>query len=138
VPTKGGFQGGGAGNVTINPADLPAMPTTVSLVKLALARSGDKGDFANIGVIARKPEYLPFIKAALTEAALAEYFSHHVKGSVERWDVPGINGVNFLMKQALGGGGIASLNVDPQAKAYAQVLLDYPIPVSNALAETLA
>ncbi len=89
-------------------------------------------------VIARKPEYLPLIKAALSEEALAEYFSHLVKGSVQRWDVPGINGMNFLMKQALGGGGIASLNVDPQAKAYAQMLLDFPVPVSSDLAETLA
>ena len=138
IPTQGGFQGGGAGNVTVDANDLPVRNAQVPLVKLALARSGDKGDFANIGVIARKPEYLPFIKAALSETALAEYFLHLVKGSVERWDVPGIDGVNFLMKQALGGGGIASLNVDPQAKAYAQMLLDYPVPVPCELAESLA
>jgi len=138
IPTQGGFQGGGAGNVTVDANDLPVRNAEVPLVKLALARSGDKGDFANIGVIARKPEYLPFIKAALSETALAEYFSHLVKGSVERWDVPGIGGMNFLMKQALGGGGIASLNVDPQAKAYAQMLLDYPVPVPCELAGSLA
>ena len=138
IPTQGGFQGGGAGNVTVDANDPPVRNAQVPLVKLALARSGDKGDFANIGVIARKPEYLPFIKAALSETALAEYFSHLVKGSVERWDVPGIGGMNFLMKQALGGGGIASLNVDPQAKAYAQMLLDYPVPVPCELAESLA
>jgi hypothetical protein len=137
IPTQGGFQGGGAGNVVVNAGDLPTRDAQVPLIKLAIARSGDKGDFANIGVIARKPEYLPFIKAALTEAALAEYFAHLVKGSVERWDVPGIDGMNFLMKQALGGGGIASLNVDPQAKAYAQMLLDFPIPVPSELTASL-
>ncbi len=57
---------------------------------------------------------------------------------MERWDVPGINGMNFLMKQALGGGGIASLNVDPQAKAYAQMLLDFPVAVPSDLAAALA
>jgi hypothetical protein len=138
IPTQGGFQGGGAENVTVRPEDLPATDAQVPLVKLALARSGDKGDFANIGVIARKPEYLPFIKAALSEKAVAEYFAHLVKGTVERWDVPSINGFNILMKQALGGGGIASLNVDPQAKAYAQMLLDYPVPVPCELAEALS
>ncbi len=137
VPASGGFQGGGATNVTINPEALPAREAEVPLVKLALARSGDKGDFANIGVIARKPEYLPFVKAALTETAVAEYFSHLVKGSVQRWDVPGVDGLNFLMQQALGGGGVASLNVDPQGKAYAQMLLDYSVPVPADLAETL-
>jgi len=113
--------------------DLPTCETTVPLVMLALGRSGDKGDHANIGVIARKPEYLPFIKAALTEKTIRDYFSHVLEGSVSRWDVPGINALNFLLKNSLGGGGITSLRADPQGKAYAQMLLDFPIPIPENL-----
>ena len=107
----------------------------VALVKLAYARSGDKGDHANIGVIARKPEYLPYIQNALSIETVAKYFSHILQGDVERWNVPGINALNFLLKNSLGGGGMASLNVDPQGKAYAQQLLDIMIPVPNRIAE---
>ncbi|WP_374466920.1 acyclic terpene utilization AtuA family protein [Ferrovibrio sp.] len=116
--------------------DLRPMPDgprrAVPLVRLAWARSGDKGDDSNIGVIARKPEYLPAIRAALTEDAVQRYFSHLVEGPVERFEWPGIHGLNFLLRHALGGGGIASLRNDPQGKAYAQMLLDYPVPVPVA------
>ena len=107
----------------------------VALINLAYARSGDKGDHANIGVIARKAEYLPYIRKALSIEIVAKYFAHVLKGEVERWDVPGINGLNFLLKNSLGGGGMASLNVDPQGKAYAQQLLDIMIPVPHIIAE---
>ena len=109
--------------------------TEVSLINLAYARSGDKGDHANIGVIARKPEYLPYIRDSLTPKRVAKYFSHVVKGEVERWDVPGIGALNFLLRNSLGGGGMASLNIDPQGKAYAQQLLDIMIPVPYKIAE---
>ena len=109
--------------------------TEVALIKLAYARSGDKGDHANIGVIARKIEYLPYIRNALSKETVAKYFAHILKGDVERWDVPGINALNFLLKNSLGGGGMASLNVDPQGKAYAQQLLDIMIPVPSRIAE---
>lgn len=102
---------------------------TVPLVKLAYARSGDKGDSANIGVLARKPEYLPYIRAALSTEAVAQWFAHRAAGPVHRWDLPGVHGLNFLLEQALGGGGMASLRIDPQGKAYAQMLLDFPVPV---------
>ncbi|MZR62177.1 acyclic terpene utilization AtuA family protein [Alcanivorax sp. DP30] len=111
---------------------------TVPLVKLAWARSGDKGNHANIGVIARKNEYLPFINAALTEESVAAYMQHVLDpdtGSVSRWAMPGMNAFNFLLKNALGGGGIASLRIDPQGKAFAQQLLDMPVPVSQAIAD---
>ena len=107
----------------------------VKLINIAYARSGDKGDHANIGVIARKAEYLPYIRKALSIEIVAKYFAHVLKGEVERWDVPGINGLNFLLKNSLGGGGMASLNVDPQGKAYAQQLLDIMIPVPHIIAE---
>ncbi|HZY11303.1 MAG TPA: acyclic terpene utilization AtuA family protein [Beijerinckiaceae bacterium] len=115
---------------------------TVPLVALAWARSGDKGNNSNIGVIARKPEYLPIIRNALTSEAVANYFAHHVESRrsepVERYDVPGIRAINFLLHDVLGGGGIASLRNDPQGKGFAQMLLDFPIPVDERLASELA
>lgn len=106
----------------------------VPLIKLAFARSGDKGNHANIGVISRKPEYLPYIQSALTPESVAQYFNHVLEGTVECWNVPGINGINFLLKNSLGGGGMASLNIDPQGKTYAQQLLEYEIPVTEEIA----
>ena len=108
--------------------------TSVPLIKIAFARSGDKGDHANIGVIARKPKYLPYIQVALTSKSISQYFNHILKGTVECWNVPGISGLNFLLKNALGGGGMASLNIDPQGKAYAQQLLEFNIPVTEKIA----
>ena len=105
----------------------------VPLSQLAYARSGDKGNHANIGVIARRPEYLQFIQRALSSEAVANYFSHVLDGKVLSWDVPGINGLNFLLMNSLGGGGMASMNIDPQGKSYAQQLLEYEIPINKDL-----
>jgi hypothetical protein len=125
----------------------PAAITTdltmeVPLVALAWGRSGDKGNKANIGIIARRPEYLPYIYQALTEAAVTERFAHFLAdtapGNVERFLLPGSNAINFLLHDVLGGGGVASIRNDPQAKGYAQLLLSCPIPVTAAIAETLA
>lgn len=107
---------------------------TVPLVQLAWGRSGDKGDAANIGLIARKPEYLPFIRAAITEQAVARWFAHLVHGEVRRYDLPGTHALNFTLQEALGGGGIASVRMDPQGKAYAQMLLDHPVEIPAELA----
>lgn len=104
----------------------------VPLRRLAVARSGDKGDKANIGVIARRPEYLLAIRASLTVQKVQERFAHVAEGRIERFDLLGIGGINFLLHRALGGGGAASLNLDPQAKTYAQVLLDIPIRLSES------
>ncbi|MBU1330472.1 MAG: DUF1446 domain-containing protein [Gammaproteobacteria bacterium] len=112
----------------------------VPLIKLAVARSGDKGNHSNIGVMARKPEYLAWIAAALTEGAVAEWMQHALDpqtGKVSRWYLPGSHSLNFLLENALGGGGVASLRIDPQGKAFAQQLLEFPIPVPSALAATL-
>src|SRR5690606_31213312 len=123
-----------AGETAGSPAgkpDLALLPDgarkDVPLVRLAWARSGDKGDDSNIGVIARRPDYLPAIRAALTPDNVQRYFAHLVQGPVERFEWPGINGLNFLLRRALGGGGIASLRNDPQGEAYARVLLDYSV-----------
>jgi hypothetical protein len=118
---------------------LPASATqTVPLVALAYGRSGDKGDNANIGIFARKPEYVPILDAEVTEEAVAKYFAHRINGKVTRWRLPGIGGFNFLLRQALGGGGMASLKADPLAKAFAQMLLDMPVRVPADLVKSLA
>ena len=106
----------------------------VRLVDLAWGRSGDKGDIANIGILARKPDYLPYIRSTLTETVVKDYFAHLCKGPVERFDLPGTNALNFLLHESLGGGGIASVRIDPQGKGFAQMLLDIEIPVPAELA----
>jgi hypothetical protein len=111
---------------------------TVPLVALAYGRSGDKGDNANIGIFARAPEYVPILESEVTEEAVATYFAHRINGPVTRWRLPGIGGFNFLLRQALGGGGMASLKADPLAKAFAQMLLDMPVRVPAELAKKLA
>ena len=121
------------GRVTPDTSIIEKITTSVPLIKIAFARSGDKGDHANIGVIARRPEFLPYIQNELSSDAVAKYFSHVLDGEVFSWDVPGINGLNFLLKNSLGGGGMASLNIDPQGKAYAQQLLEYEIPIDGEL-----
>lgn len=106
----------------------------VPLVSLAWARSGDKGDKANVGVIARRAEYFPYICRSLTTEIVAERFAHFLKGKVERFVLPGPHALNFLLHNVLGGGGVASLRNDPQGKGYSQLLLEVPIEVPAELA----
>ena len=123
---------------------LPAAPAgdlvAVPLIKLAWGRSGDKGDKANIGIIARQSEYLPYIYAALTEQAVFEKFAHFLPEgatsdkSVERYLMPGTHAINFLIHDVLGGGGMASIRNDSQGKGYGQLLLAASIPVSAEIA----
>ena len=135
VPTGGGYVGAAAEVETPPAVTLGA--NTVPLIKLALARSGDKGDHANIGIIARKPEYLPYLRAALSPEAVRDYFAHLLaggrEGRVQRWELPGSHSLNFLLHHALGGGGAGSLRTDPQGKYFGQMLLDYPVPVPPEL-----
>lgn len=133
IVTKG--RGGVPGSVAersgqpplATPASADAMQ--VPLRRLAVARSGDKGDRANIGVIARRAEYLPLLRAALTADVVKRYFAHLTQGIVERFDLPGIHAMNFLLHATLDGGGVVSLHLDPQGKTYGQMLLDMPIAV---------
>ncbi|MFC3939033.1 DUF1446 domain-containing protein [Pseudomonas gingeri NCPPB 3146 = LMG 5327] len=114
---------------------------SVPLIKLAVARSGDKGNHSNIGVMARRPEYLPWIAEALTAAVVVDWMGHvldPLHGRVERWYLPGTHSLNFLLENALSGGGVASLRIDPQGKAFAQQLLEIQIPVPQQLADQLA
>jgi len=123
----------GSGSTAVADADAGGIPlAAVPLIALAHGRSGDKGDIGNIGVLARRGDYLPWIRRSLTEEAVRAYFAHFAKGRVVRYDWPGLEGLNFLLHEGLGGGGIASLRHDPQGKALAQILMDIPIEVPAA------
>jgi hypothetical protein len=116
-------------------AEAPAAPAgvgafTVPLRRLAYARSGDKGNNANIGVIARRPEFAEVIAAQLTTARVAAFFSQYLEGGVKRWALPGLNAINFVLEGALGGrGGTSTLRYDPQGKSFGAMLLEVPIEV---------
>ena len=105
----------------------------VPLSKLAHARSGDKGDMANIGVIARAPEIYPWLAATLTAARVKEYFAGICRGEVERHEVANLWALNFLLGESLGGGGTVSLRLDAQGKTLSHALLAMPVQVSRAL-----
>ncbi len=105
----------------------------VPLVRLAWARSGDKGNHSNIGVIARRPEWLPWLRAQLTGQRVKAWLAHLVAGEVTRYDLPGLHALNFLCTEALDGGGMASLRNDPLGKGMAQILLEMPVQVPHDL-----
>lgn len=95
----------------------------IQLVKLAHARSGDKGDTANVGLIALKSEYYPLLVEKVTAAAVKEHFGPMVKGEVERFELPNLEALNFLLHESLGGGGTLSLMTDAQGKTFSTALL---------------
>ena len=103
----------------------------VPLVKLAYARSGDKGDDANIGLIARQERFLPILEEQVTADVVANYFGHLVDGEVTRYDLPGFDAYNFMMEDALGGGATGSLRLDSQGKNYGQILLSLMVRVPS-------
>lgn len=110
---------------------------TASLVDLAWARSGDKGHLFNVAVIARKPEYLPYLQACLAPAAVGEWYRHFGPDGrapkVDCYDVPGLHALNFVVHDALQGGINASTRLDPAAKGMAQMLLRFPIRIPDAI-----
>ncbi len=99
----------------------------VALGRIAHGRSGDKGDDANIGLMARDPKWLPVLRGQLTAERVLQYFAHLVQGPVQRYELPGLGAFNFVLRRALGGGGSCSLRSDPLGKCYAQMLLDMEI-----------
>ncbi len=103
----------------------------VRLVDLAHARSGDKGDTANVGVIARKPEYYPVLVRELTPERVARHFGAMLTGSVERFELPNLHALNFLLHGALGGGGTVSLKTDAQGKTLSTALLRLEVQVPD-------
>ena len=109
------------------------MDISVPLLRLALARSGDKGDTANIAIIARHPAYVDVIRREVTAARIGAHFAHLVAGPIQRFEAPGLHAFNFLLQRALGGGGMASLRLDPQGKAYGQMALEMMVQVPGSL-----
>ncbi|WEK46269.1 MAG: DUF1446 domain-containing protein [Candidatus Andeanibacterium colombiense] len=109
----------------------------IPLLRLAHARSGDKGNASNIAIIARREDYFPLLREFLTPSLVAKHFSEDVAGAVERFEAPGLHGLNFLLHEALGGGGMSSMRIDPQGKAFGQRLLEMELPLPRAVAEKL-
>ncbi|HQU93259.1 MAG TPA: hypothetical protein PLK77_13220 [Pyrinomonadaceae bacterium] len=105
----------------------------VSLTKLAHARSGDKGDTANVGLIALKDEYYPLLVREVTAEAVKNHFGPMVRGDVERFELPNLHALNFLLHGSLGGGGTLSLMTDAQGKTFSTALLRMEIEVGDSL-----
>jgi hypothetical protein len=105
----------------------------VPLRRLAYGRSGDKGDKANIGLMARRAEFAPLIREQVTAERVASFFGHYEPKSVTRWELPGLHALNFLIDGVLGGsGGTSTLRYDPQGKSYAAMLLTLPVRVPRS------
>jgi hypothetical protein len=123
-----------------NPVAAPPAPVDairVDLLRLAYVRSGDKGHLFNVAVIARRPEFLPWLRAALTPAAVGQWYRHlRADGPprVDRYEVGGFHALNFVVHDALEGGINASTQLDPAAKGMGQMLLRFPVPVPSTLA----
>jgi hypothetical protein len=105
----------------------------IQLRQIAHARSGDKGDTANIGLIALKPEYYPILAQEVTAERVKQHFTGICKGVVERYELPNLKALNFLLHQSLGGGGTISLKTDPQGKTLSSALLRMEIEVADDL-----
>ena len=103
----------------------------IKLLEIAHARSGDKGDTANVGVIALKPEYYKLLKKQLTVDNVKKHFGNSVKGKVERFEMPNIHALNFLLHNALGGGGTMTLKHDAQGKTFSAALLRMEIEADD-------
>jgi hypothetical protein len=103
----------------------------VQLVTIAHARSGDKGDTANVGIIALEKEYYPLLVREVTAEAVKQHFGSMVKGDVERFELPNLNALNFLLHESLGGGGTLSLMTDAQGKTFSTALLRMRIEISE-------
>ncbi len=114
------------------------MSTTIQLVHLAHARSGDKGDTANVGVIAYEPEHYELLRAQLTPEAVKAHFGEMVKGEVERFELPNLGALNFLLHGALGGGGTLSLMNDAQGKVFSTGILRMEVEVPDDVAQAMA
>src|SRR5688572_7497950 len=109
----------------------------VSLLKLAHARSGDKGDTANVGIIALRDEYYPLLVREVTADRVKAHFGEIVKGSVERFELPNLKALNFLLHESLGGGGTLSLMTDAQGKTFSTALLRMKIDIADSEAAAL-
>lgn len=109
----------------------------VQLVKLAHARSGDKGDTANVGLIALKDEFYPILVREVTTDKVKKHFGGLVKGDVERFELPNLGALNFLLHESLGGGGTLSLMTDAQGKTFSTAMLRMVLEIPDAEASSL-
>ena len=109
----------------------------VQLTKLAHARSGDKGDTANIGLIAHRDEYYPLLVREVTAERVKRHFQGICRGEVERFELPNLGALNFLLHESLGGGGTLSLMTDAQGKTFSTALLRMEIEVADDEAHNL-
>jgi hypothetical protein len=109
----------------------------IKLLKLAHARSGDKGDTANVGLIALRAEFYPLLVREVTAARVKEHFRGICKGGVERYELPNLGALNFLLHESLGGGGTLSLMTDAQGKTFSTALLRMEIEVPDDEARSL-
>ena len=109
----------------------------IQLTKLAHARSGDKGDTANVGLIALRDEYYPILVNEVTAARVKEHFAGICKGEVERFELPNLGALNFLLHESLGGGGTLSLMTDAQGKTFSTALLRMKIEIADSEASRL-
>ena len=109
----------------------------IELTKIAHARSGDKGDTANVGLIALKDEYYPILEREITAEKVKAHFGAMVKGAVERFELPNLKALNFLLHESLGGGGTLSLMTDAQGKTFSTGLLRMKIDLDEQEAESL-
>ena len=109
----------------------------IELLKLAHARSGDKGDTANVGVIALRDEFYTLLLREVTEEKVKEHFGEIVKGAVERFELPNLKALNFLLHESLGGGGTLSLMTDAQGKTFSTALLRMKIEIADEEANNL-
>ena len=105
----------------------------VKLIKIAHGRSGDKGNGSNVGIIARHPDIYPFIKEKLTPEIVKEHMKYVCKGPVDRFELPNIGALNFILHDSLGGGGTVSLKLDAQGKTHASQVLRMDIEVPQEL-----
>ncbi len=110
---------------------------TIKLIDIAHGRSGDKGDGSNVGIIARHPDVYPFLKENLTAQRVKEFMKHICKGEVERFELPNIGALNFVLHNSLGGGGTVSLKLDAQGKTHASQLLRMDIEIPEELLEAV-
>lgn len=110
----------------------------VHLLDIAHGRSGDKGNGSNVGIIARHPAVYDFLREELTAERVKKHMQHVCKGPVERYELPNIGALNFILHESLGGGGTVSLKLDAQGKTHAAQVLRMKIEVPQRLLDTLA
>ena len=127
--------------LAVAPSTVQPDPTSqyeeVELRRVAHARSGDKGNSSNIAIFCRKPEYVPYLRTLLTPERIAAHLALVADGPVVRYEAPGLSAFNFVLQNALGGGGMASARIDPQGKAYGQRALEMRVKVPRSWIEDL-